>query len=238
MDGFPILILIGLQVAYTLSVILHELAHTLAACVVGLRVHAIRFGSGAPLITGRCCGVDVHLCGYPALGWTEAYPSKPKGYRWKTAVMCVAGPMMNALLVAGFIPVFEATKTSGLPIDSALLFTSAMMIIVNFLMLILTLMPYAIRIGKAQINSDGLQLIKAVKSADESIAKLVQVGRAVQAARLAGGNNVDLATRWLRRQLPQPWSVNSLFQALGLLILLTDECTGPHFAVDASEAGR
>jgi hypothetical protein len=146
--------------------------------------------------------------------------------------------MMNALLVAGFIPVFEATKTSGLPIDSALLFTSAMMIIVNFLMLILTLMPYAIRIGKAQINSDGLQLIKAVKSADESIAKLVQVGRAVQAARLAGGNNVDLATRWLRRQLPQPWSVNSLFQALGLLILLTDECTGPHFAVDASEAGR
>ena len=216
--------LIGFQIAYVISVALHEIAHAKAASWAGLVVHTIQFGSGRPIKTWRWRDVDLQFCGYPSSGLVRAYPLKARGYRWRNAVMTAAGPLANALLLC----VFGAILVSGLPLTLPVLrgfhWLATVLVPANALILLLTLYPRTSWRGGKPIDSDGLSLIRVWRVTDTTIYEAIIAGCVLRACRLAERDKPNQARRWMRRALERDIAARPDYLLFGVtLFILNDD---------------
>jgi membrane-associated protease RseP (regulator of RpoE activity) len=214
--------LICFPISYVVSVVIHELAHALAAHWVGLKVYSVSFGSGRPIKTWRYGNTDVRLCGFPASGLVMAFPLKAVGYRWKNAVMTVAGPVINLLLFAVCgLAAFGGSEEGRT--ESNLLMAALAMAAANAILSLQTLWPHEFRVGSKTVASDGLSLIRLPRMKDSEVTEAVTAGRVVHAMRLNERGESARALRWLLSRLPRDTSVQPEYLAFAAALLTKHE---------------
>ncbi len=132
-----------------MSVVLHEVSHGYAAYAMGDSTakyagrltlnpfkHLDLFGSIIlPVLT--------YLSSHAILGWAKPVPFNPynlKNQKWGPAVVGIAGPAMNFLLVL-FFGIFIRLGNSLILLPASLIEISALIAIVNLQLMILNLIP-------------------------------------------------------------------------------------------------
>lgn len=103
--------LLDAAVALAIAVVAHELAHLVAARLVGHRVFELHIGVGPSWVT-RVGDVDVTVGMVPIGGHVQTGAPDLAGFRWRSAVVAGAGVVANAVLLGvGVVTGFAALVT-------------------------------------------------------------------------------------------------------------------------------
>lgn len=78
---------------------LHELGHLLAARALGWEVREMVIGFGSEIARFTVRGLPVRLKMYPIAGWVTPVPTTLRGVRWRSALVYLAGPLVELTLV-------------------------------------------------------------------------------------------------------------------------------------------
>lgn len=212
--------LIGFQIAYVVSVVLHELAHAVTASWVGMWIYSVELGRGKPFKTWRWRDVDVHLCGYPTSGLVQAYALKARGHRWKSAAMIAAGPLASLLLFCAFGAVLLFDLRVDLAGYDALHWIATVMVPANGYIALVTLFPYSTWQGAKRVDNDGLMLIGLLKTTEANVQEAVTAGRIMRALRLSEKGELDRARRWLLGALRRDNAARPEYLSWGVALLM------------------
>lgn len=164
----PALLLPALLVA-VLSV--HEAGHAVVARLLGLGVPRVALGVGPRLGGIRLAGTTVELRALPVSGMTFVSQTDPRGFRWKRALVLIAGPAVNAVVAAMAVQLGRA----GVPWGGELAFA-------NFLGLAGSLLPFGVQGPFGTLHSDGLALAKLLRTGRGDVEEAVTGSYAVQAS--------------------------------------------------------
>ncbi len=155
-----VVIPLGLVGCYTISIVLHESAHLLMARWVGLRVWCMSVGHGRVIFdkefaAGRLVVREIPFSGavYPF-----SFTSESDRIRWKQVLVSAAGPLSNALLLAGF---GLALCNGGLLVASSRVSArmfAIQMSVVNALLFLYGTVPYRLTDG-AKNQNDGAAIL-------------------------------------------------------------------------------
>ena len=187
----------SLPVAFTITVLLHEVSHAVAATLLGQTVVRVIVGEGRALF--RLGREPQLIVGRVVMGngVTSTLDLRPAGYRWRTCVMLLVAPMGSLLLAA---TAWNASDGWGLAARSAGITFAAC----NLAMAVVTLLPvptfggrvwsdlahalFIVRAGDAEIAE---QMALAVRDCMAAQVERGDLDRAIDTARAA----VDVAPR-------------------------------------------
>jgi hypothetical protein len=145
-----------------LSLALHECAHVVAARTVGYKPLWVRVGMGEREWCFHLLGVPWHVRAWPVGGLTLSAFGGIPGMRWRGAVIALAGPIMDVLLLAGLLSL-EGFVESGRHGPPKMILVA---IFIQATSLIVSLWPHDRRVGDVEAPSDGLQLMRYLSGAE------------------------------------------------------------------------
>ena len=150
--------LLGLVTSIVVSVIAHELAHFIAARLLGLNPWWFNIGHGAILFEKQFRKVRLTLKEFPYSGlvFPLIIGNEQSRARWKVVVMVAAGPLSNAILFGTFwvnTPKINAIDFSNWDL------ISWEMCIANAYLLLVALVPFQATKKTVKLPNDGLHLI-------------------------------------------------------------------------------
>jgi tetratricopeptide (TPR) repeat protein len=155
----------GVGLFTVLTIIPHELGHVFAARALGWRVHQVVIGVGKPLFKRRVWGILFDIRTLPVAGGTLLVPNDMRAYRLKKFLVILAGPAVNAGLIAGLLLILNAT-VRNLDFDS-LPNWAGLFIIANVFVLIVNLWPHQPKSG-FDMATDGKQLLQLVSFSEKA----------------------------------------------------------------------
>jgi hypothetical protein len=172
--------LIAVFVVLVVSVAAHELAHLLAARVVGHEVFEIQIGAG-PSYTERIGGLHVEVGLVPIGGHVQTGSEHLDGFRWRSAIVAGSGVVANlVLLVVGSV------------------FVVPYLVLFNFAAIVANLWPgRRHRLGDP--SSDGRTLLDLVRGDADAIAEEKSAWFCVQADRARSEGRLDDAAALVER---------------------------------------
>jgi hypothetical protein len=151
----PLLALLAFLPILYGSSFLHELGHAVAGYLAGMEVTSFGMGTGRPFWVGRWRGVRVYLCRErPFQGLTFfGYPAIIPG-RWPT-VWTHAGGILAHVLLTGVALALWYGLPWGQPVWAVAAGLNALFAVVN-------LYPFASRVGRAELRSDGSLILQTL----------------------------------------------------------------------------
>jgi Tfp pilus assembly protein PilF len=155
----------GVGLFTILTIIPHEFGHVFAARVLGWRVHQVVIGVGKLLFKRRLWGILFDFRTLPLAGATLIAPKDMRAYRLKKFLVILAGPAVNAGLIAGLLLILNAT-VRNLNFDS-LPNWAGLFIIANVFVLIVNLWPHQPKSG-FDMPTDGKQLLQLVSFSEKA----------------------------------------------------------------------
>jgi hypothetical protein len=188
---------LGLLGCFTLSVIVHELAHFFVGRWMGLPIWRLRIGNGSIVFDKEFATFRLVVGEIPFSGAVyEFYVlGNMRHHRWKRFLMVGAGPAANAVMVLAGALLTARTDLADLPLTSFPL----LMCWVNACLVLFSLFPYRAKVDGAKTPNDGLMLIhlllnKSFKTPEHSTSSGQRAARLSQAS-----------WRWIvRNSKPEP----------------------------------
>ena len=140
---------------------LHEAGHAAMAAALGWKVEALVVGFGRDALRFELWGVPVTVRMYPLGGWVLPTPTHLRGARWRSALIYLAGPLAELLLVGalalGFGLETLITRSEALPV------IAAQAVCVGALFdVVWNLLPRRIETEHGESATDGLGAIRSV----------------------------------------------------------------------------
>lgn len=180
------------------SIVVHELAHLVAARAVGHQVFELQIGGG-PVWHRRIADVDVRLSPLPLGGHVQTGSRSGDGFRWRSAVVAGAGVAANAVLVA-------------VGLATAVPFLAGF----NLIAIVVNLWPGGRRrLGEA--SSDGRLLLDLARGDADAIAEERSGWFSVQALRARDAGDLDEARRIVDEGLAAAGETRALLAVAGLV---------------------
>jgi len=139
-------------------IVLHELAHVLAARLVGLRVFQVHIGAGPLVGSARFFHVRWHLHWLPVSGATVVAGPQMPAYRWRQFLVLLAGPAMHALLilVSWRLLLDWSLEAVGGPLHILV----TLLFWINIALMISNLIPRRVAISTGIAGTDGGAMLK------------------------------------------------------------------------------
>ncbi len=176
-------------------VVPHELAHALTAKALGMRVFRVRLGVGQKIVSFRLFGWDWEIHSVLMGGATQVSARSREGYRTRHALVTLAGPMLNLLVLVWFV----ARAFQGHALITAFsggLCPLSVFAAANLVVLLNALWPRAIVTPGGDAASDGLALLQLPGLTDEQITTRLVLYFSLEGGclRRAGRNRDAMAT--------------------------------------------
>lgn len=177
-------------------VIVHEVAHAVAASLTGLRVFGIVIGVGKKIWSGKFLGTDWTINLFPLSGIT-GIGARPVPYaRWKLFFVYLAGPASHVVLMFVFLILWLIVPAwvPGQRLFGPLIFA-------NILLAAVSLFPYKAATLAGMQGSDGWQLLHVPFLKDSELTQHhvgYFLGEAVQSYR---ANDLGRANEWVHKAL-------------------------------------
>lgn len=190
--------LVALVVAVTAAVVVHELAHVLAARAVGHDVFEIQIGTG-PRAGRRIGTVDVAIGLLPLGGHVQTGSSDGAGFRWRSAVVAGSGVAAN-LALAGGAALAGADGLASL----------------NLLVAVANLWPGGRR-RMGEGSSDGRRLLDLARGDEDAIAEERSGWFSVRAMRRREAGDLDGARRLADEGIAACGETRALLAVAGLV---------------------
>lgn len=177
--------------------VLHELGHALAARWLGWKVTEVVIGFGRELRRFRVGNTRVRLRAVPVEAYVLASPTSTAHARWKQAVIYLAGPLTDLLVLAALAPLLDfqllgSESSVGRVALESLGLTAA-------LGAVCTLVPY-----RSQGNpSDGLGIVTSFIASEESFRQRLAWPFITEARRLLLREQLSLAEQTIQAGLAQ-----------------------------------
>lgn len=155
--GWLLLNFILLIVMAWMTILPHEAGHALAARLMGFAVDRIVVGFGRKLTTVTLFGVPIEIHMYPTSGATHIAIRDVPYARWKWALIVLAGPLANLLLLwlavsaGSALWLSESIEHGPAPVSA--------FIAANLLILIGNLWPSYVASDTGKTPTDGAQLL-------------------------------------------------------------------------------
>lgn len=186
---------IGVVLAVTITA--HELAHLLVARAVGHTVFEIQIGGGV-IWTRRFGDVDVRLGPFPIGGHVQTGARDFAGYRWKAALVALAGVGANAVLVVVGIWFFPP------------------LIALNVLAIAVNLWPGRQR-KMGEPSSDGRAALDLTRGDVDAIAEERSAWFSVQALRARDARDLDRARSIIEDGVAELGETRALLAVQGVI---------------------
>jgi hypothetical protein len=144
-------------------IVLHELAHSAAAWLVGMRVFQIHIGAGKVLFTTRFLGIRWYLRQFPVSGATIISGPEATGQRWRRALVLLAGPGLHLILaVLALLLMVQARPFFTYQFLQILLWTNVFLLLTN-------LYPRKVAVATGAAGTDGWALVTLLKTPEKEI---------------------------------------------------------------------
>lgn len=167
----------------TLSLVLHELGHAIAALCVGLEVNKIVIGHGKNVLEFQIFGIPLKIKQVPTGGVTHVLCKSTYFYRSRFFIVSLFGPLTNLMLVLLILKFPKEFITFNPP--NIYVFPGIIICLVNAIFIIRNLFPCNIIIDGVLIPSDGLQMRTL------SFLSTVDIATKVAESWLADGYNLE-----------------------------------------------
>jgi hypothetical protein len=137
-----------------IGIAFHEAGHVLCALVARMPILLVSIGGGPLLLSGRLGGAKLEWRLLPFFGFVQCYPAF--AYRkLSQAIFVLGGVLGNVTLVAivagldfvGAVPPAARAPLTGI-------------VIAQFLLILISLLPFTTSVGGTRIGTDGLQLLR------------------------------------------------------------------------------
>jgi hypothetical protein len=204
----------GIVTCYTISVILHEIAHFVAAKVLGLNPWCVNIGRGAVVFDHELKSFRLILRAFPYSGMVYPYgPTNPYHIgRWRVFLMVLAGPLANAIVLSISLSIVYISVSAGY--DAwGLTHIPVQMCIASVFALLSSLLPFQTRIDGVKVRSDGLQMLSL----------LIGRRRAAPSERNAITRTLSPSWRWVVNNLGHTTLLHSCRSQLESAKLSRDE---------------
>lgn len=150
------------------SIVPHELGHAVVGRLAGWRVFAVVIGLGKQVVKFRLAGIIFFLHWLPVAGVTRVAPVNTRWFRTKRFFLFLAGPAVNAAIVAVIIAIWRAPWHSfglmGLPR------TARLCLWANLCVLAVNLWPRHSKV--LNMATDGKQLLRTFSRKPEKLQEL------------------------------------------------------------------
>jgi hypothetical protein len=185
--GTMLLVLVPLIIA-------HELAHALAARLVGLSVFQVHIGAGRVLWSARFLKTRWFLHLLPVSGATVAAGPDLPGYRWRQFLVLLAGPALHAVLslCSWWLLSTWSFERFGSPLHSLVLLLFWM----NILLLVSNLIPRKVALSSGVAGTDGGAILKLLYRPDELLRQYHRAYYVHQVVDAVDREDLAAARRW------------------------------------------
>jgi tetratricopeptide (TPR) repeat protein len=211
-----------LAAIYISLMVAHELAHTAAGLLLGVRVFRVIFGYGKTLWTGRAFGIawEWHL--WPVGAGTLMAVPPQRGSRWRLFGAILAGPALHALLLAAAfaLQLFLSILQGWFGVDVALLIRAVgFFLFVDLMMLIFNAVPMKAGATFGRAGTDGLQLIHQALLKPEEQALQEQSYYVMEALDAGLRNDPEAVRHWVEEGLARFPGQTVLRASLGVNLI-------------------
>ncbi len=189
---------VALAAVVLVTIVVHELAHLVAARAVGHQVFEVQIGGG-PLWHRRIGDVDVRLAPLPIGGHVQTGSRSGDGFRWRSAVVAGAGVAANGVLVV-------------VGLVTAVPFLAGF----NLIAIVVNLWPGGRR-RLGEPSSDGRLLLDLARGDADAIAEERSGWFSVQALRAQDAGDLDAAHRIVDEGLAAAGETRALLAVAGLV---------------------
>lgn len=156
-------------VAY-LSIVLHELAHAIAALLLGAQVPVVSFGGGQRARVMQLRGRWIVVGFAPSEGLTLIVHRKSERLRLHIALISAAGPVLNLFIAAIAIAIWQSI---GSELSEPVQYVLAATILINLLHGVGNLWPMSITTPFGPANSDGKNILESRSLSDQQIQEVL-----------------------------------------------------------------
>ena len=200
--------------AYLPLLVLHEFGHAVAAWLVGSSVCKVVIGMGRPLWRFRFAGVPVTVRLIPVSGYVVSSPRELQGARWRSAVVYLGGPGIEALLLLALVLTVgsEQLLMRATTIPTIALQSLAVALVLD---VVLNLAPFPTADGALR---DGLGIVLSPFVTDTQIEAWIASGYATRIEPDLDAGRVDSAVQTVTRAAEHhPDNAHLLFLLASLL---------------------
>ena len=157
--GWLCLNIVIFYIVNTISIVIHESGHAIAALCLGMEVTKIAIGHGETVYEFQLFGIPWKIKQVPFGGATYLLDKSTYFYRTKSFVVSLFGPLTNLILVyltLRFPREFMTINTSGIYI-----YPGIIICIRNIIYVFENLVPQYCDVDGSQVPNDGLSMLKA-----------------------------------------------------------------------------
>ena len=194
--GSLILFLLFVSLAFALVFALwcHELAHALAAWLMGLRDFQITVGTGPVIWACHLGSIRLEIKAFPVSGFVRFGTPRRRFYRFRVFFTTLAGPLVNAVLLA--VSVGLIVHFGGRALVLLFCFT-----VTQALFLFCSLIPVRVMIDGQKVWSDGPALILTLFLSEASIRERCALYYALEGGFYLQKQRPAEALRWYQEGL-------------------------------------
>ncbi len=185
-------------------VVAHELAHTAAGLLLGIRIFRVMIGYGRVLTSGRMFGITWELRVWPFGAGTLMASPPQSGSRWRMFGAILAGPALHAVLLGAAV-VFQfllLILQGWFGVKAAALINgTGLFIFYNLVLLIFNAIPMRAGVPFGQTGTDGLQMLQQAFLKPKQQELQFQSYYVMEALDAGERNDMDAARRWIEQGL-------------------------------------
>jgi hypothetical protein len=211
-----------LALIYISLVVAHELAHTAAGLLLGVRVFRMIIGYGKTLLAGRAFGITWELHLWPVGAGTLMAVPPQRGSRWRMFGAILAGPALHALLLAAAfaLQLFLSVLQGWFGWNVAVFIRAAgFFLFIDFMMLFFNVIPMKTGVPFGRTGTDGLQMIQQAFLKPEEQALQEQSYYAMEALDAGLRNDPGAVRRWVEEGLARFPDQPALRTSLGVNLI-------------------
>jgi hypothetical protein len=173
-------------------VIIHEFGHAFVAKVFGFRIFSVTVGYGKHLFEIKPYGISVRFNLYPLSGFTMAIPQNDKGFRLKYWLYVFGGPATHLAFILILGPIFISKASVPNFLTRPLLLEP--FLLTNLFLLVVNLIPNQAKGVGPNAYTDGHHLLHVPFFNSSDFARIIGLGRQLEALELMRAGNYAEAT--------------------------------------------